>query len=481
MARVPEEIFFESIVEIHARLVKKEFSARDLARDVSERLERQGPRFNALALSLRDVAMRRARDIDREIGRDRIRGPLQGIPYAAKDLLSFPGHPTTWGAEPFADQEFDRTATVLQKLSGAGAGLCGKLAMVELAGGGGYRYAAASLTGPGLNPWDLTRWAGGSSSGSAAAVAAGLVPFSLGSETSGSIITPAAFCGVTALRPTYGLVSRAGAMALSWTLDKIGPFARTAEDCGHILQAIAGGDLLDPGSARKGFRYAPEYTRPANQYKAGFAESDFEEAADEALRPALREALGVLREAGIQFEPAELPDLPYGAAISTIINAEGSASFRGLIESGQVDRLADARQIAGLKAGLEIPAWQYLEAMRVRRQVQHEFAQIFQKVDLLVTPARMSVAPPVNEPLDRPSGRKPARAGGGLRAIIQAGNLAGLPALVLPCGFAEGLPVGIALVGRPFSENALLAAGVSFQNRTEWNRRRPVPAVPGRG
>lgn len=477
MARVPDDVFFESAVEIHARLLKREFSARDLARDVSERLERQGPRFNALALPLRDVAMRRARDVDREIGRGRDRGPLQGIPFAAKDLFSYPGHPTTWGAKPYAEQELDQTATVLQKLHSAGAGLCGKLAMIELAGGGNYRFAAASLTGPCLNPWDRTRWAGGSSSGSGAAVAAGLVPFALGTETSGSIITPAAFCGVTALRPTYGLVSRAGAMTLSWTLDKVGPFARTAEDCGHILQAIAGGDLLDPGSARKGFRYAPQYTRPVHQYIAGYAESDFEDAADPIIRPALRDALKVLREIGLQFQPAELPALPIGSAISTIISAEGSTVFRQLIESGQVDELADERQIAGLKAGLEIPAWQYLEAMRVRRQLQRDFARIFRSVDLLVSPALMSIAPPVADPLDRPSAHKPATSDRGLRAIIPAGNLAGLPALVLPCGFAEGLPVAIAIVGRPFSENALLAAGAEFQRRTDWHRRRPVLSV----
>ena len=165
--------------------------------------------------------------------------------------------PTTWGARPYAAQVFDYNATVIDKLAGVGAVLTGKLSMVELAGGGGYRYASASLSGPGLNPWDRTRWSGGSSSGSAAAVAAGLVPFAIGSETSGSIVTPASFCGVTALRPTYGLVSRHGAMALSWTLDKLGPFARSAEDCGLILQAIAGKDGKDPGSAGKSFYYTP--------------------------------------------------------------------------------------------------------------------------------------------------------------------------------------------------------------------------------
>src|SRR6266852_3811497 len=243
------ELYFASIGEISARLRAKEFSAVELTRAFCDRLERIGPRYNALALSLREAAIRQARDVDDELKRGRVRGALQGIPYGVKDLLAVAGHPTTWGARPYAAQVFQEDAFVVERLNKAGAILIGKLAMVELAGGGGYRFAAASFTGPGLNPWDRSRWSGGSSSGSAAATAAGLVAFALGSETSGSIITPAAFCGVTGLRPTYGLVSRRGAMALSWTLDKIGPLCRSAEDCAHVLETIAGNDSQDPGSA----------------------------------------------------------------------------------------------------------------------------------------------------------------------------------------------------------------------------------------
>src|SRR5712692_10581125 len=223
MADLTDDIFFATVAELNAKLKAKEFSAVDLARAFGQRLERLGPRYNALALPLTDVAIRRAHDVDRELKRERYRGPLQGIPFGAKDLLSYAGQPTTWGARPHAGQVFDYTATVLEKLNKTGAVLIGKLAMVALAGGGGYRSAAASMFGPGLNPWDRGRWSGGSSSGSGSAVAAGLVPFAIGSETSGSILTPAAFCGVTGLRPTYGLVSRHGAMALSWTMDKLGP------------------------------------------------------------------------------------------------------------------------------------------------------------------------------------------------------------------------------------------------------------------
>src|SRR3954467_15173371 len=242
MANVPNDVFFATIPELNSRLKAKEFSAEDLARAFSERLQQLGPRYNALALSLHQQAIRQAKEVDKELKRERYRGPLQGVPYGVKDLLAYAGQPTTWGAAPYAAQILDHNAAVIEKLSGTGAVLTGKLSMVELAGGGGYRFASASLTGPGLNPWDRTRWSGGSSSGPGSAVAGGLVPFAIGSETSGSILTPSAFCGVTGLRPTYGLVSRQGAMALSWTLDKLGPMCRSAEDCALVLHEIAGGD-----------------------------------------------------------------------------------------------------------------------------------------------------------------------------------------------------------------------------------------------
>src|SRR5215467_5160649 len=271
MASVPDDIFFASISEINQKLKAKEFSVVELTRAFSERLEQLGPRYNALALSIRQQAYREAREVDGDLKRERFRGPLQGIPFGAKDLLSYEKQPTTWGARPYAGQVFDYTATTLKRLAKAGAVLTSKLAMVELAGGPSYRYANASLTGPGLNPWDRTRWSGGSSSGSGIAVAAGLVPFAIGSETSGSILTPSAFCGITGLRPTYGLTSRYGAMALSWTLDKLGPMCRSAVDCALVLQAMAGGDSKDPGSAGKSFYYLPQFARPLKELRVGYA------------------------------------------------------------------------------------------------------------------------------------------------------------------------------------------------------------------
>src|ERR1039457_1275825 len=423
MAELGSEIFFAGISELNRMVRAKEVTALDLARAFGRRLEALGPRYNALALPLTGRAIRQAKAVDAEIKRGRLRGPLQGVPYGAKDLLSVAGQITAWGARPYAAQVFDYDATVIQKLESAGAPLVGKLAMVELAGGPGYRYASASLTGPGLNPWDRTRWSGGSSSGSAIAVAAGLVPFAIGSETSGSILTPAAFCGVTALRPTYGLVSRYGAMPLSWTLDKLGPFCRSAEDCGLVLETIAGGDRRDPGSAGKSFYYTPQYARKMSELRIGFE---------------------------LVFEP--------------------------LMTSGKVDELPDQKQIAGWKAGLEIPANVYLKAMRVRRLAQEAVSKLFGDVDVLLTPGRLGLAPKIDEPLDHhPDRARPKDAG--LTALIPAGNLAGMPALSLPCGFVGNLPVALQLAGSPFTENTLLAIGKQFQSRTDWHNRKP----PGAG
>jgi aspartyl-tRNA(Asn)/glutamyl-tRNA(Gln) amidotransferase subunit A len=473
MASIPDDIFFASIAEINQKLKAKEFSAVELTKAFCDRLERIGPTHNALALSLRAQALRAAKDVDGDIKRERFRSPLQGIPFGAKDLLTYEKQPTTWGARPYAGQVFDYTATPLKKLMKNGGILTGKLAMVELAGGPSYRYAAASMTGPGLNPWDRTRWSGGSSSGSGIAVAAGLVTYALGSETSGSILTPSSFCGITGLRPTYGLVSRHGAMALSWTLDKIGPMCRSAEDCGLVLHDIAGADSEDPATAGKSFYYAPTFARDLKELRVGFATVDFDEWAEPAARPDFARALAAIRSLGVQVTEAKLPDFPYGPIIGTIISAEASAIFEPLIQSGKVNELADQKQIAGLKAGLEIPAKDYLKAMRIRSLIQRAFRDLLAEVDVLLAPSRLAPAPKITQPLDRPASDRPLPKDRGLTALIPAANLAGLPALSLPCGFADGMPMAIQLVGRPFSENTLLSIGKAFQQQTDWHKRRP--------
>ncbi|MDP9321841.1 MAG: amidase, partial [Chloroflexota bacterium] len=374
---------------------RKRYSAAELAAATLTLLETHGPRYNAVATVMRERALAEARHADRT--RATARSTLHGVPYGAKDLVAARGAPTTWGAPPYRDQRFDEDATVITRLRRAGAVLAAKLAMVELAGGGGYRYPSASLQGPGRNPWNVARWSGGSSSGSGAAVAAGLVPWAIGSETSGSIGTPAAFCGVTGLRPTYGLVSRHGAMALSWTLDKLGPMARTAEDCGLALQALAGPDRADPTTSGK--RFAPLSGRAAagavRAVRVGFAEEDLGHATPEAKR-ALERGITELRKIIPQVTRAVLPaDIPYGPMVGTVFGAEGATIFAELIQSGRVDELVDKRQAAGLKAGAEIRARDYLQAQRLRTILIERFRVLFETVDVIVGLGRASTAPAI--------------------------------------------------------------------------------------
>ena len=470
-----EELAWAGLARLRDLLRRRELSPTELTRACLDRLERLGPRFNAVASLLPDRALAEARRAEHELAAGRDRGPLHGIPYGAKDLLAARGAPTTWGAPPYRDQVFDRDAAVVRRLGRAGAVLAAKLAMVELAGGGGYRYASASLQGPGRTPWDPERWSGGSSSGSGAAVAAGLVPYAIGSETSGSIVSPASYCGVTGLRPTYGLVSRAGAMPLSWTLDKLGPLARSAADCRLILAAIAGPDRADPTTVR-----APRPSRAGRgrRPRIGFAPADFDELAAEEARPAFSAALGALGGLDVELVEAALPpELPYGAAVRTVIAAEASSIFGDLIRSGRVDELVDEQQKTALKLALEIPAAAYLDAMRARGLIQDAFAELFGRVDAILSVGRARGATRIDEPVSpRPFGaaygseaRRPHNAG-----LVPAGNLAGLPAVCFPCGFdASGLPLALQLVGPAFEEERLLELAERFQAATDWHARRP--------
>ena len=460
------DVFFLTITELSAKLRAKEFSAQELTRAYLDRLEKLGPTFNALAHSLRERAIKKAKDVDSDLKIGRTRGMLQGIPFGAKDLFAAQGQPTEWGSKMFAGQKFDEDARVIQKLDRVGAVLIGKLAMIEIAGGIGYRTAAASVTGATTNPWDKTKWAGGSSSGSAAAVAAGLVTFALGSETSGSIVTPAAFCGVTGLRPTYGLVSRKGAMALSWSLDKVGVLCRSVEDCGLVLEQIAGADNDDAGSARKGFRYLPQLDRPISELTLGFVPAHFEQAVPEA-RATLQAGFEAVKALGAKIREVQIPEFPFGAVLETILGGEAASAFEDMILSGKVDLMADENQAASLKAAIEISAVDYLKAQRVRSLVKAAFRELFFDVDVLVAPARSGVAPAAGVL---------GGGGGPSDSLIPATNLVGYPGLSVPCGFASGLPVAIAFMGKPFYENQVLSFGRAFQAATDWHKRRPAIA-----
>src|SRR5262245_56764397 len=277
---IDDATYFLPVRELAARIRAKKLSPVELTTGCLDRLEQLGPKYNAVVTVMRESALAEAKQAEKEITSGKNKGLLHGIPYGVKDLVATKNAPTTWGAAPYKDQKFDYDATVVEKLRAAGAILCAKLAMVELAGGMGYNHADASFTGPGLTPWNTKFWSGGSSSGPGAAVAAGLVPFAIGSETSGSILTPSAFCGVSGLRPTYGRISRHGAMALSWTLDKLGPMTRSADDCGIVLSALAGHEPSDPTSVDKPFHYTLA-ARPKKKLRIGVPKGVVEKAQPE--------------------------------------------------------------------------------------------------------------------------------------------------------------------------------------------------------
>ncbi|MGB6823247.1 MAG: amidase, partial [Candidatus Acidiferrales bacterium] len=245
---LPEDVLYLPIRELSGRIRARRLSPVELTQSYLERSKQFGSKFNAYVTLTEELALQQAHAAEKEIAAGHYRGPLHGIPYAAKDLLAVKGYPTTWGARPYADQKFDYDATVIEQLSRAGAILIGKAAMIELAGGLGYESADASLTGACKNPWNTDYWTCGSSSGSGAIVAAGLANFALGSDTRGSIICPSTLCGISGMRPSFGRVSRFGVMAIAWSMDKIGPMARTADCCGLILSAIAGHDSKDHDS-----------------------------------------------------------------------------------------------------------------------------------------------------------------------------------------------------------------------------------------
>ncbi len=465
---IADDILYLSVRELAALVRAQKVSPVALAEAYVQRLEKLGPKLNAVVLITRDLALQQARAAEKEIQAGKYRGPLHGIPFGVKDLLATAGLPTSWGAEPFKKQEFDFDATVIRKLRDAGAVLVAKLAMVELAGGLGYNTADASFTGPGRNPWNVEYWSGGSSSGPGSAVAAALVPFAIGSETSGSIVTPAAFCGVSGLRPTYGRVSRHGAMALSWTLDKLGPLCRSADCCGLVLAALAGADPLDPSSVDKPYS-ASEPTPPEGKpFKIGVIKGSFERAQPE-VKKNFEESVRVLRQFARVDDAVEFPDLPYGPVVNTVVEAEGASAFRDLIESGRCKELRAPQDKYGGYAASLVLAVDYLQALRVRGPMKKALDDLYAKYDALVAPARPTVAFPIGTDFDK---AYPGIGGG--PAIIPAGNVVGQPALTIPNGFGlKDLPTALQFTGRVWSEGKLIALGQAYQRVTGWHKKRP--------
>ncbi len=458
-----DDIAFSDATNLQRLLTRRTLSSLELTDLYLERLEKYGASYGAVVTIVHERARAEAKRADRERAAGHVRGPLHGVPYGVKDLLATVGAPTTWGAAPYRHQRFDYDATVVKRLGAAGAVLLAKLAMVELAGGFGYNDANASFTGPGRTPWNRDYWSGGSSSGSAASVAAGLVGFAIGSETSGSILFPATSCGVTGLRPTYGRVSRHGAMALCWTLDKLGPIARSARDTDVILRAIAGRDPSDPTAVDRPFPL------PRRRPRIGVIAKATQKTMP-AVKANFEASLGVLAEFCEIVPDLALPKHPYGAAVGTIVNAEGAAAFRDLIESGRSRELAAVADRTGGYAAYATRAVDYVDAMRQRVFMIADFEKAFGAYDAIVSPTLPTVAYPIGLPFDKAHVKYP-----GAVSLIAPGNLTGTPAIGFPNGFGEhGLPTGISLLGRPFGEAKLAAIVRAYQQRTDFHARRPT-------
>jgi aspartyl-tRNA(Asn)/glutamyl-tRNA(Gln) amidotransferase subunit A len=471
---ISEDVLYLEAGELASRIRSRSLSPVELTEAYLDRIRRLSPTLNAFETVTGDLALMQARLAESDLRNGRRHGPLHGVPWGAKDLLAASGVRTTWGAAPLKEQVFENDATVVRRLREGGAVMLGKCAMVELAGGLGYRFADASVSGPGRNPWDTSRWTGGSSSGSGAAVAAGLASFALGTETWGSILCPSAFCGITGLRPTYGRVSRAGAMVCSWTFDKVGPLARSAADCRLVLGVIAGADPDDPTSSDEPLDLKPRRV-PTSQLKAALVPLDFSvKGAEPEVKTAFEAAVAQLRAAGIRIEEATLPDFPAAELAGIIIADEAMAAFEKLYRDGSVRRLKDPYAQFQPEINSSITGADLVKAYRLRRLLQEKMADFFAEYGVIVAPNFLSVAPRIQDDL--------------LTALPYAdpvgaiGNACGLPAIALPCGFGrDHMPVGFQIVGPPFSEGLLLDLGELYQNRTIWHLERPPLAAPGGG
>ncbi len=473
-----EPLAFLTVRELGERLRTRKLSPVALAELYLERSERIGPKLNAYVTITRELALEQARTAEKEIAAGHYRGPLHGIPYAAKDLLAVKGYPTTWGARPYADQRFDYDATAIDRLTRAGAVLIGKAAMIELAGGLGYETAFASLTGPCRNPWNTNDWTCGSSSGSGAIVSAGLATFALGSDTRGSIICPATWCGVSGMRPSFGRVSRHGVMTIAWSMDKIGPLARTADCCGLVLGSMAGHDARDwdslpPRLASFPYRRA---TRPGRPLRIGRLTNVFPHA-DPQLHTAVDEALRVMEKNGATISDAKIPEGPFEAAAELVILIEAASAFSELVLSGRCALLADPLgQINGY-ASRVFSAHDYLHIERARTFLARSIDKLFDEFDAIAAPGEDSTAQPIGRPPSQEP--RPPRTHEAPRRMDQAqpdaiSSLCGLPAVTIPCGWSkQNLPMGIQFMGRALDDQRVLDAANLLQARTDWHKRRP--------
>jgi Asp-tRNA(Asn)/Glu-tRNA(Gln) amidotransferase A subunit family amidase/Asp-tRNA(Asn)/Glu-tRNA(Gln) amidotransferase C subunit len=435
-----EDLAFEPVTTLAALIKARKVSSTDLTRMYLERLKKYSPKLLCVITMTEELALQQAAKADDEIKRGHYRGQLHGIPWGAKDLYATKGIKTTWGAEPYQNQVFDYNATVVDRLEQQGAVLLAKLSMGALAQGGLW------FAGMTKNPWNTERTSSGSSAGSASSTSAGLVGFSLGTETLGSIISPSTTCGVVGLRPTYGRVSRYGAMGLSWTMDKPGPICRTAEDCALVLQAIHGSDGKDLAVVDAPLDWQPQLG--LSGLRIGYLEADFGRATGDS-KAMFDQALADLRAAGAKLEPVKLPDFQ-AQPLRVILEAEAAAAFDDLTRSGGVNQLRG--QAANdwpnsFRTSRLIPAVEYISAQRAR-------TLLMQKMDKFMTDWDVLVSPPF----------------GGLLLVT---NLTGHPQSVVPCGFINGLPQGLVFTGKLYEEGAPLRVAMAYEKATKWHTMHP--------
>ncbi|MBC2607285.1 amidase [Pelagicoccus albus] len=439
------ELAFYTVAELGELLRTRKITSLELTEFFLDRLKKHDPALQCVITLTEERALAQASRADAEIAAGDYRGPLHGIPYGAKDLLAVPGYPTTWGAKPFEHQEREELATVIEKLDEAGAVLVAKLTMGALAWGDVW------YGGKTKNPWDLEQGSSGSSAGPASATAAGLVPFAIGTETWGSIVSPSNRCGVTGLRPTFGRVSRYGAMALSWSMDKIGPMARSVEDCALVFSVIQGVDTKDASTFEAPFSYSDDPI-DLSKVRFGFVEAEFEKEREGKEQDLA--TLDKLRELGAKFEAVTLPSSLPTRALSLIFTVEAATAFDELTLSNQDDELVRQTENAYpnvFRAARLIPAVEYLKANRLRQVLIQEMDTLMQEIDVLVSPSF------------------------GSDQLLMT-NLTGHPCVVLPNGFDEsGHPKSITFVGKLFDEETLLSVAAAYQESTDFHQKHPAP------
>lgn len=435
------DLAFLNVVQLAELVRTRQVTSTELTNLYLRRLRLYDPQLHCVINYTAERALRQAAQADREIAAGGYRGPLHGIPYGVKDTMAVAGYPTTWGTAAFRDRVIGSTATVVRRLDAAGAVLLAKLSMGEL--GLSDRW----FGGRTMSPWQPEDGAKGSSSGSAAAVAAGLVPFAMGQETMGSIIVPATRNGVTALRPTFGRVSRTGSLILSWTLDKIGPMARSVEDCAVVLEAIAGPGTDHQDPTVESIPYAWDPTRPLASVKVGYYRAAFD-----AQRTNSESAvLDQLSALGVGLESVDFPDdLPTNALL--FVRVEAVAALDEVTRTNGLKVLTEQHEEAWpnfIRSGRFVPAFEYLQANRIRTVLIERMDAVFQNVDVVVAPTQ---------------------------SVLNLTNLTGHPCLVAPSGFTpQGAPLSISFVGKPFGEAELCTVARAWQGSTVWNRMHPQP------